>query len=87
MPNTPLNDHPNPSPDGVPLQPPPLQPETKPSLKEDIRRGWDWVVFGWQTLRRLGGPIAILSAFYTVVSILVKRTLVQWGWLRDRDDR
>jgi hypothetical protein len=40
-------------------------------------------VFGWQTLRRLGEPLDILSAFYTVVSILVKRTLVQWGWRKD----
>ncbi len=80
MSNSPLNEFPDPSPDNALLQPPPLPPATKPSPQENIKRGWDWIVFGWQTLRRLGGPLDILSAFYTVVSILVKRTLVQWGW-------
>jgi hypothetical protein len=85
MSNSPLNNQSHPSPDGVSLQPPPIQQPSsaKPSLQEDLKRAWDWVVFAGQTLRRLGGPLAILSAFYTVLSILVKRTLVQWGWRKD----
>lgn len=72
------------------LQPSPptlSAPPVQPSLRENVRRAWDWIVFSWRTVRRLGGPIEIFGAFYTVISILVRRTLVQWGWLRDRSNQ
>jgi hypothetical protein len=89
MSEQPIPDSPQPAPPESPFQPSAIaQPSpTKPSLAEDLKRGWDWIVFAWQTLKRLGGPLEILTAFSTVVSILVKRTLVQWGWVRDQDDR
>jgi hypothetical protein len=53
-------------------------------LKENIKRGWDWVVFVWQMLRRLGGPMDVLRTFSTIVSILITRLLVQAGLKKHR---
>lgn len=51
-------------------------------LGEAIKRGWDWLVFTWSMLRRLGGFREIVQTFATVILMLVKRTLIQWGLLR-----
>jgi hypothetical protein len=51
----------------------------KPPLRGEIVKGWHWVVFVWGMLKRLGGPMAILRTFWTIISLLVKRTLAQWG--------
>lgn len=54
------------------------------SLREEIRRGWEWVVFVWQVMRRIGGPKEILQALATLTQLLLRRTLTQWGLLRDK---
>lgn len=51
-------------------------------LKEQIQRGVDWVVFVWQMLRRLGGPLDILRTIWMIVSVLVTRLLVQQGFIK-----
>lgn len=51
-------------------------------LKEQIQRGVDWVVFVWQMLRRLGGPLDILRTIWMIVSVLVTRLLVQQGLIK-----
>jgi len=53
--------------------------EEKPSLRGEILKGWHWVVFIWGMLKRIGGPVAILRTFWTILSLMVKRTLTQWG--------
>jgi hypothetical protein len=53
--------------------------EEKPSLRGEILKGWHWVVFVWGMLKRIGGPADIVRTFWTILSMLVKRTLAQWG--------
>jgi hypothetical protein len=53
--------------------------EQKPSLRGEILKGWHWAVFVWGMLRRIGGPVAILRTFWTILSMMAKRTLAQWG--------
>ncbi len=67
------------SPQNHPSPPPTPPSATSLTLKEHIKRGWDWVVFVWQMLQRLGGPMDILRTFGTIFSILVTRLLVQLG--------
>ncbi|MBC8120836.1 MAG: hypothetical protein H7Y22_03240 [Gemmatimonadaceae bacterium] len=57
-------------------------PEEKYTLKREFGRAWEWVVFVWRLGRRLGGFRAIIRTVFLIVSLLVRRTLVQWGWLR-----
>jgi len=58
-------------------------PQAAPiSFGEQIKRGWDWVVFVWQMLRRLGGPLDWLLAFWTLISLLLTRLLTQLGVLK-----
>lgn len=47
----------------------------KPSLAEDIKRGWDWVVFTVKTLSRIGGIGSWVRTFQRVVGILFSRTV------------
>ncbi len=58
------------------------QSPTRVPLSEDIRRGWEWVVYVGQMIRRLGGPIEILRTAYLIISMMVKRMLVQWGCMK-----
>ncbi|MEB3338352.1 MAG: hypothetical protein VKJ46_12875 [Leptolyngbyaceae bacterium] len=51
-------------------------------LGEAIKRGWDWVVFSWSMLQRLGSFQEVVRTFVTVISLLTKRTLIQWGLLK-----
>ncbi len=63
----------------------PTLPDSPPvtiPLREQIKRGWDWVVFVGQMLCRVGGPIDLLLAFWTMISILVTRLLTQLGLRR-----
>ncbi len=48
-------------------------------LRGEILKGWHWVVFVWGMLKRIGGPIDILCTFWTILSMMLKRTLTQWG--------
>jgi hypothetical protein len=67
------------------LSPPPVSPSpTSLPFKEHIKRGWDWVIFVWQMLQRLGGPLDILRTFGTIFSILMTRLLVQLGLKKRR---
>ncbi|MDX2096492.1 MAG: hypothetical protein SFW36_01840 [Leptolyngbyaceae cyanobacterium bins.59] len=70
----------------VPSPSPSSTPEPSPAsgvpLGETLRRGWDWVVFVWQTGRRLGGPGEVFRTIFTVLSLLIRRTLTQWGLLK-----
>jgi hypothetical protein len=52
-------------------------PPSKPSLTEDIRRGWDWVVFSVKTLSRIGGIGAWSRTLQRVVGILLDRAIAQ----------
>lgn len=56
----------------------PVQP-TKPSLLEEIKRGWKWVVFIGRMLPRLGGFTGISKSLFVIISLLVTRLLTQWG--------
>lgn len=60
----------------------PRVPPQKPSLRTEIARGWDWLVFVWQMLGRMGGLPGIVRTLWTVLGTLVKRTLVQWGLIK-----
>lgn len=52
---------------------------TKITLWGEIMKGWEWVVFAWRMLGRLGGFREIVHSLFLVVSLLIKRLLVQWG--------
>lgn len=69
------------SPADAPSALPDSPPATIP-LREQIKRGWDWAVFVGQMLRRVGGPIDLLLAFWTMISILATRLLTQLGLRR-----
>lgn len=53
----------------------------KITLWGEIMKGWEWVVFAWRMLGRLGGFRAIVGSFFLIVSLLIKRLLVQWGFI------
>lgn len=54
----------------------------KVSLWEEIIRGWEWVVFTWRMLQRLGGFGAIVRSLLSVLSLLIKRMLIQRGVIK-----
>ncbi|HEY9635685.1 MAG TPA: hypothetical protein V6D14_19935 [Coleofasciculaceae cyanobacterium] len=56
----------------------PVQP-MKPSLLEEVRRGWKWVIFIWKLLPRLGGFTKIVQSLFLLVSVLIRRLLRQLG--------
>lgn len=45
----------------------------------EIMKGWEWVVFVWRMLGRLGGFRETVRSLFLVVSLLIKRLLIQWG--------
>ncbi|PZU93528.1 MAG: hypothetical protein DCE90_16270 [Pseudanabaena sp.] len=52
--------------------------DSKPSLWVEIGRGWEWIVFSIKMLRRVGGPIEIVTTIFNSAKILVSRALRQW---------
>ena len=60
-----------------------VQP-SKPSLSEEIARGWKWVIFVLRLLPRLGGVRGIFRTLSLVVSLLITRLLTQWGWIKKK---
>ncbi|OLP16535.1 hypothetical protein BST81_20250 [Leptolyngbya sp. 'hensonii'] len=81
----PLPETPTSSSGPIPLSPPPRKPKPeKVTLGEAIARGWDWITFSWQTLQRLGGPGEIFKSLSTITGMMVKRTLIQWGVLKQK---
>ncbi|MBW4699341.1 MAG: hypothetical protein KME03_15885 [Aphanocapsa lilacina HA4352-LM1] len=54
------------------------------SLRREIGRGWAWVTFVWHMLTRLGGLRATIRSLVFLVTLLIKRTLVTWGWIANR---
>jgi hypothetical protein len=63
--------------------PPKVEPE-KITLWGEIKKGWDWVVFSWSMLQRIGGFRELAQTFYVVVSMLIQRTLIQWGVIKKK---
>lgn len=59
--------------------PPPRKLAAEPTLREAIRRGWDWIVFVWQLGQRLGGWRGVAHTLSTVSGLLVGRLLTQLG--------
>jgi ornithine lipid ester-linked acyl 2-hydroxylase len=45
----------------------------QPSLWENVRRGWDWVVFMAKNLTRVGGINAWIGAFQRIIAVLGSR--------------
>ncbi|MBD2261015.1 hypothetical protein H6G13_25925 [Pseudanabaena sp. FACHB-2040] len=50
----------------------------KPTLWEEIKRGWEWVVFVWKLLPRIGGIGAWIRTLFFIISLLINRLLIQW---------
>lgn len=67
-------------------QPPKIEPPTpeKITLWGEILKGWEWVVFGWKTIQRIGSFTEIMRTLFVVISLLVKRTLIQWGIIKNK---
>lgn len=60
-------------------------PESTPekiTLWGEIEKGVDWVVFVVKMLKRMGGPMVIFRSIWFVLIKLLRRTLVQWGWMK-----
>jgi hypothetical protein len=73
--------------DPVKLSPQNLEnaPEPTPekiTLRGEIKKGIEWVIFVVQMMKRMGGPVVILRSIWFVLIKLLRRTLVQWGWLK-----
>lgn len=71
----------------IPLEPPPKsEPPTpeKITLWGEIIKGWEWVVFGWKTIQRIGSFTQIMRTLFVVISLLINRTLVQWGIIKNK---
>lgn len=49
------------------------------SLWQEVRKGWEWVVFSTRMLGRMGGPVAIARTLSGTLALLIQRTLRQWG--------
>jgi ornithine lipid ester-linked acyl 2-hydroxylase len=49
----------------------------QPSLGENVRRGWDWVVFMAKNLTRVGGINAWIGAFQRIIAVLGSRATTQ----------
>ncbi len=49
----------------------------QPSLGENVRRGWDWVVFMAKNLTRVGGINAWIGAFQRIIAVLGLRATTQ----------
>jgi ornithine lipid ester-linked acyl 2-hydroxylase len=45
----------------------------QPSLWENVRRGWDWVMFMTKNLARVGGINAWIAAFQRIITVLGSR--------------
>lgn len=55
---------------------------TKPSLIEEIKKGWEWVVFVRRMLPRIGGFGSWFRTLSSVISLLIIRFLAQWGIIK-----
>jgi len=55
-----------------------IQKSVKPSLWEEVQKGWQWVVFSTKMLGRMGGPVSIVQTLGGTLGILIQRTLRQW---------
>jgi hypothetical protein len=49
----------------------------KMTLWGEMIKGWQWVVFSWKTLSRLGGFKEIVQALFSAVVLLIRRSLLQ----------
>jgi hypothetical protein len=49
----------------------------KMTLGGEMIKGWQWVVFSWKTLSRLGGFKEIVQAIFSALVLLIRRSLVQ----------
>jgi ornithine lipid ester-linked acyl 2-hydroxylase len=49
----------------------------QPSFWENVRRGWDWVVFMTKNLARVGGINAWIAAFQRIITVLGARATTQ----------
>ncbi len=60
--------------------PPPIESRTeeKITLWGEIIKGWEWVVFGWKTIQRIGSFTEIMRTLFVFSYLLIRRTLVQW---------
>ncbi|CAN1211199.1 hypothetical protein TUMEXPCC7403_13440 [Tumidithrix helvetica PCC 7403] len=54
----------------------PAEP-AKITLWGEIVKGWQWVVFSWKTLSRLGGFKEIVQALFSALVLLIRRGLSQ----------
>lgn len=56
----------------------------KPSLWEEIKRGWEWVIFVKTMLPRVGGLGEWIQTFYFIFSLMIKRLLTQWKIIQSK---
>ncbi|MBV9389899.1 MAG: hypothetical protein JOZ78_26035 [Chroococcidiopsidaceae cyanobacterium CP_BM_ER_R8_30] len=57
----------------------------EPSLWGEIMKVWEWLVFIWRMLPRIGGFGALVRTLFLIISLLTTRLLVQWGILKNKD--
>lgn len=57
-------------------------PKEKKTLKREIKRTWQWLVFSWHNLKRIGGIKEIVSTLTTTAIILIQRTWRQQQYKR-----
>lgn len=48
-------------------------------------KGWEWLVFIWRMLPRIGGFGALVRTLFLIISVLTTRLLFQWGLLKNKE--
>lgn len=49
-------------------------PKEKKTLKREIKRTWEWIIFSWHNLKRIGGIREIVSTFTGAILLLIQRS-------------
>jgi hypothetical protein len=53
-------------------------PQEKKTLKREIKRTWEWLIFSWHNLKRIGGVREIISTLTGAIILLIQRSWRQY---------
>lgn len=53
-------------------------PQEKKTLKREIKRTWEWLIFSWHNLKRIGGIREIIRTLIGAIILLIQRSWRQY---------